>query len=218
LSPGFSRRDPLEVFEEIVYWHQRQGVRDFAFYDDALLFEAEIHIAPFLEHVIRRGLQVRFHTPNALHVREISAEIAELLRRAGFHTIRLGFETSDMALHEELGQKVSGGEFERAVKNLGNAGFDKKATGAYILAGLPDQSVESVIDTIRHVGAAGVTPHLAEYSPLPHTPMWSKAVRSSGYDIASEPLFHNNTLLPCWSDSQRKRFPELKRLVQAFRQ
>jgi hypothetical protein len=123
-----------------------------------------------------------------------------------------------MALHEELDQKVSAGEFERAVKNLVKAGFEKKTMGAYILAGLPEQSVESVIDTIRHVGAAGITPYLAEYSPLPHTSMWPKAVRSSRYDIASEPLYHNNTLLPCWDDSQRRRFPELKRLVQNFRQ
>jgi radical SAM superfamily enzyme YgiQ (UPF0313 family) len=218
LSPRFSQRDPLEAFEEIVYWHQRHGVRDFAFYDDALLFEADTHISLLLEQIIKRGLQVRFHTPNALHVREISAEIAVLLHRTGFHTIRLGFETSDMELHKELGQKVSAGEFERAVKNLVRAGFEKKTTGAYILAGLPDQSVESVVDTIRHVGAAGVTPHLAEYSPLPHTSMWSESVRSSSYDIASEPLFHNNTLLPCWDDSQRRRYPELKRLVQTFRQ
>jgi radical SAM superfamily enzyme YgiQ (UPF0313 family) len=218
LSPGFSRRDPLEVFEEIMHWHQRHGVRDFAFYDDALLFEADHHIALLLEQIIKRGLQVRFHTPNALHVREISAEIAVLLHRTGFHTIRLGFETSDMALHEELGKKVSSGEFEWAVKNLVKAGFEKKATGAYILAGLPDQSAESVIDTIRHVGGAGVTPYLAEYSPLPHTSMWSKAVRSSSYAIASEPLFHNNTLLPCWDDSRRRRYPELKGLAQTFRQ
>jgi len=218
LSPGFFHRDPLEVFEEILHWHQRHGVQDFAFYDDALLFDADTHLTLLLEHIIKRGLKVRFHTPNGLHVREISAEIAVLLHRTGFHTIRLGFETSDMALHEELGQKISAGEFERAVKNLVKAGFEKKTTGAYILAGLPDQSVESVIDTIRHVGDAGVAPYLAEYSPLPHTSMWSKAVGSSSYDIASEPLFHNNTLLPCWDDSQRKRYPELQRLAQTFRQ
>jgi radical SAM superfamily enzyme YgiQ (UPF0313 family) len=217
LSPGFSRRDPLEVLEEIVHWHQGHGVRDFAFYDDALLFEADTHLAVLLENVLKRGLNVRFHTPNALHVRGISSEIAVLLYRAGFRTIRLGFETSNMALHEQLDQKVSTGEFEWAVKNLVKAGFEKRTTGAYILAGLPEQSVDSVIDTIRHVGAAGITPYLAEYSPLPHTSMWPKAVRSSRYDIASEPLYHNNTLLPCWDDSQRQRFPELKRLVQTFR-
>ncbi len=218
LSPGYSRRDPLEVFEEIVHWHRGHGVRDFAFYDDALLFESGTHIAVLLEQVIRRGLNVRFHAPNALHVREISTEIASLLYRTGFHTIRLGFETADMALHAKLGPKVSAGEFERAVKNLAQAGFEKKTTGAYILAGLPAQSVESVIETVSHVGANGVTPYLAEYSPLPHTAMWPKAVQASRYDIASEPLFHNNTLLPCWDDAQRRRFPELKRLVQAFRQ
>ena len=84
--------------------------------------------------------------------------------------------------------------------------------------GLPGQSVESVISTIKFVTGTGATPYLAEYSPLPHTPMWEKAIVSSDYDLASEPLFHNNTLLPCWSTDERGRVPELRKLVREVRE
>jgi radical SAM superfamily enzyme YgiQ (UPF0313 family) len=170
-----------------------------------------------LEDLVRLNLNLRFHTPNALHVREISPEIARLLFLSGFRTIRLGLETSDMQQHSDLDKKISEGEFEKAVYNLTKAGFARKTIGVYILIGLPGQSVESVAETIKLVSSVGASPYLAEYSPLPHTPLWEKAVSHSKYDLASEPLFHNNTLLPCWDSEQREKLPELRRLVEDIR-
>jgi radical SAM superfamily enzyme YgiQ (UPF0313 family) len=213
LNPGFYRRDPIEVLEEIQFWQANRGVEDFAFYDDALLVGFESHLGVLLEQVVKMKRPIRFHTPNALHVREITPSVAKLLFASGFKTIRLGLETSDMGLHQDLDGKVSPGEFDKAVKNLARAGFDKRDLGAYILAGLPKQSVESVAESVEYVVRVGATPYLAEYSPLPHTPLWEKAVSCSEYDLVSEPLFHNNTLLPCWNENQRSRFGDLKRAV-----
>jgi radical SAM superfamily enzyme YgiQ (UPF0313 family) len=182
------------------------------------LVKAEHHAVPILEKVVKEDLAVRFHTPNALHIREINSDLADLLYRSGFHSIRLGLETADMALHDRLDGKVSEGEFERAVRALKRAGFTKDKIGVYILVGLPEQSVESVMETITLVGRTGATPYLAEYSPLPHTPLWEKAVSSSRFDLAGDPLFHNNTLLPCWDQDKRARMQELKRLVKDVRQ
>ena len=217
LNPKFSRRDPLHILEEILYWYKEYGVQDFAFYDDALLVESETHMTILLENLLKMDLNLRFHTPNALHVREITHDIAGLLYLSGFHTIRLGLETLDMELHRHLDKKVSEGEFESAAHNLLKAGFIKKDIGVYILMGLPGQSVDMVIDTIKFVARVGATPYLAEYSPIPHTPLWKRALSHSSFDISSEPLFHNNTLLPCWSAKQRERIPELKRLVLKIR-
>jgi radical SAM superfamily enzyme YgiQ (UPF0313 family) len=217
LNPRFSARDPRQVVHEILHWNRKQGIRDFAFYDDALLVDFERHLGPMLEEIVRQNLGLRFHTPNALHVKELSPEAADLLWRAGFKTIRLGFETSDMTLHQVLDRKFSEGDFERAVRCLLKAGFAKEQIGAYILAGLPGQSVRSVRDTAEFVSKAGAMPYLAEYSPIPHTPLWEKAVASSRYDLVSEPLFHNNTLLPCWNDTQRKDFSRVKARVLEIR-
>ena len=217
MNPHSFRQDPTRTLEEISYWHREYGVCDFAFYDDALLVESDSHIIPLLEALAERNMDIRFHTPNALHVREISLEVASLMNAAGFHTIRLGFETADMAMHDRMDRKVSSGDFERAVTNLRNAGFFPENIGAYILMGLPDQNAGSVLDTIEYVGDTGAFPYLAEYSPLPHTPMWKEALASSDFDLAGEPLFHNNTLLPCWDDAQRAKVPLLKRRVREIR-
>ena len=217
LYPSFSQRDPLEVIEEIKHWNREGDIIDFAFYDDALLVNSERHAIPMMEGIIRSGLNIRFHTPNALHVREISGEMAGLLYGSGFCTLRLGLETSDMDRHDNLDRKVSEGDFEKAVKNLAKAGFRKRDIGAYILMGLPGQSVESVEDTIGFVDGAGAVPYLAEYSPIPHTPLWDKSIEYSSYDIANEPLYHNNSLLPCWEEDKRQKVSVLRQMVKEIR-
>ena len=218
LYPVFKRRDPEAVVNEIEHWNLNYKVNDFAFYDDALLIDSERHIVPILEKAKSKAIDARFHTPNALHVKEISPAIARLLFSSGFKTIRLGLETSDMDMHRDLDKKVSMGDFEIAVKNLIKAGYTKKDIGAYILMGLPGQSVESVTETVRFADKAGAMPYLAEYSPLPETPLWEQSLAFSRYDLKSDPLFHNNCLLSCWSEEQIQSVPELKKLVKDIRQ
>jgi radical SAM superfamily enzyme YgiQ (UPF0313 family) len=218
LDPQPIHRDPGEVLEEILFWYKDYKVRDFAYYDDALLIDAEKHLALLLEKLARYHLDIRFHTPNAVHVKEITAEIASLMHQAGFQTIRLGLETSDFSLHRNLDNKIAEGDFEQAVQSLLKAGFAQNEIGAYILMGLPGQSVGSVMETIDFVANTGAMPFLSEYSPIPHTALWKKAISHSEYNLASEPLFHNNTLLPCWDNSQKKDLSLLKRRVLEIRE
>ena len=217
LNPQLFRRDPHQVLSEILHWHRERGILDFAFYDDALLVGFEKHLGLLLEGLVKQNLRLRFHTPNALHVKGLSPEAAELLWRAGFKTIRLGLETSDMTMHQNLDRKLAEGDFERAVHWLHMAGFSREQIGAYILAGLPGQSPGSVKESIEFANRVGAMPYLAEYSPIPHTPLWKKAVASSQYDLALEPLFQNNTLLPCWNEEQRREFTQVKARVREIR-
>jgi radical SAM superfamily enzyme YgiQ (UPF0313 family) len=197
LNPGFRRRSAEHVVEEIVHWHDKFGVVDFAFYDDALLIDAENHIVPILEGVITRELMVRFHTPNALHVRPLSGDVAMLLFRSGFKTIRLGLETAFFDDRQALDDKVGPGEFEQAVHYLRTAGFKGEAIGAYLLYGLPGQDPAKLEASIKTVKACKVRPILAQYSPIPGTALWSAAVEASRYDLRADPIFHNNSIFPC---------------------
>ncbi len=196
LTKGFMRRDPFKVAEEIEYWTTQYPIHNIAFYDDALLIEPSKHFIPMMKEVIKRGIQCNFHTPNALHIREIDEEVARLLFQSGCKTIRLGFETSDEEMQIETGGKVNNWEFQNAVKNLKRAGYSGKEIGVYIMAGLPGQRVGEVEESIAFVRETGARPILVEYSPIPNTPMFEKAKQMSPFDL-NEPLFHNNSILPC---------------------
>ncbi len=214
LNPEPMRRSPEAVVEEIRYWHRTHGVVDFAFYDDALLVNAENHIIPILEGIVAAGLDSRFHTPNALHVREVTPEIAGLMYASGFESIRLGVETTAFEERGHLDKKITKGEFFRCIQAFKEAGFHKSQIGAYILVGLPGQSISDVVDTIQAVKSAGVLPIMAYYTPIPHTALWKEAVASSRYDLASDPIFTNNAILPCQKDTfSWETLARLKNLV-----
>jgi hypothetical protein len=201
LCADFIQRQPDNIVDEIEHWHRQYGTTDFAFYDDALLIHPEAHIVPLLESVLERGLPVRFHVPNGLHVRNIDGRIADLMMQAGFKTIRLGLETADEKLQKATGNKASRDDFALAARALNTAGFTDRETGAYILAGLPGQSVSTVSDSIEFVKFHGLRPYITEFSPIPGTECWEEAISCSPFPIKNEPLFHNNTLLPCRSST-----------------
>jgi radical SAM superfamily enzyme YgiQ (UPF0313 family) len=138
--------------------------------------------------------------------------VARWLQRAGFATLRLGVETVALG-PERLDQKIQGGELEEALANLEEAGFHPKEIGVYLLLGLPGQEEEEVISSIRRVKELGGTPVLAQYSPIPGTTLWPQAVAASRYDLESDPLFHNNSLFPCWPQFSWERYSRLKRLA-----
>jgi len=197
LEPKCLRRSPASVIEEIKYWHDKHGLIDFVLYDDAFLVDAEAHAIPILEGICSADLKVRFHTPNALHIRGITATTARLMHRAGFTTLRLGLETAEFDHRQQIDQKVSEQEFKRAVTCLSEAGFDRSQVGAYLLVGLPDQDLSAVERSIRAVIQSGLTPVPAYYTPIPHTALWPRAVAASRYDLASDPIFTNNAIMPC---------------------
>jgi radical SAM superfamily enzyme YgiQ (UPF0313 family) len=209
-------RDPVMTADEIEFWNREHGVHDVAFYDDALLTPS-LHARALLHELASRNLGVRFHCPNGLHAREINRETATLMRRAGFVTIRLGLETTDPLRQRTSGGKVTNSEFIRAMESLHKAGYDSEEIGVYILCGLPGQEASEVMDAVRFVKEYGGRPRLSEYSPIPHTKQWEEAKRSSPYPLEEEPLFQNNTLLPCRSDRfTYEQYQDIKITLKEF--
>ena len=219
LNSEFRQRDISRVIDELAYWMDNYPVKDFAFYDDALLYKADERFIPLLKEIIKRNSKCNFHTPNGLYIRGITKEIAELLLQAGFKTIRLGLETIDEAQQIQTGGKTTNREFEQAIKYLRYAGYESKDIGVYLLVGLPGQKVEEVRGSIQFVRDCGARTFLAEYSPIPGTGLWESAVQTSPFDLEKEPLFHNNSILPCRSrELSWEHLYQLKNEIKAFSQ
>ncbi len=190
LSPGYKIHDPGRVFREIMYFKSR-GIENVAFYDDALLVNPARAFLPLLDMLKGRGM--RFHTPNALHARFITSEVARAMRRAGFQTIYIGYETSDPIRQKITGGKVTRDQFHRAVDNLLSAGFKKDQITVYLLMGLPGQPAEEVEEGMYEISKLGLKIMLSEYSPIPGTPDGERAREILDID---EPLLQNNIVFP----------------------
>jgi radical SAM superfamily enzyme YgiQ (UPF0313 family) len=212
LQPVYRRRRPQASAAELIYWQDRWGLMDAAFYDDALLLAAADHLLVLLEELASRQRTFRFHTPNGLHARLITREVASWLKRANFSTLRLGVETTALG-EARLDTKLQAGELEAALAHLKEAGFAPAQIGVYLLIGLPDQEEAEVETSILRVKELGATPILAQYSPIPGTALWPRALATSRFDLSADPLFHNNSLFPCWPQFSWDRYTSLKRLA-----
>ena len=170
LAPVRRRQSVGRVMAEIEHWHHLWGVRDFAFYDDALLVDPDKHARRLFEAIAATGLNLRLHTPNALHIRCIDAPLARAMRRAGMQTVRLGLETTDFEGRRSLDVKVTAEEFKRAAACLKSAGFSAGQLGAYLLVGLPGQSMTAVEAAVRAVHEAGILQPLPRHAALARGP------------------------------------------------
>jgi len=188
LSPRFSQRDPLEVFSEMQMLHKK-GARNFAFYDDALLINAEKVAAKIFEMTADKMPDVKLFTPVGVQSRFITPELAQLMHRAKLGHMRLGFETSNILRQSNTGGKTTNEEFENAFRNLIQAGYAPKDVGVFIMHGLPNQPIEEVEAAVAFAKQLGARIALTEYSPIPHTTESHKVPQ----EVLDEPLLSNNT-------------------------
>ena len=201
LNPqGFRQRDPHRVVSEIEWYRTELGVRDFAFYDDALLVNAQQHIHVILDEVVARGLDCRFHAPNGLHAEPIDESLAAKMFQTGFKTVRLGLESCDPEEQRRSGGKVTNEGFRRAVAALRAAGFEAADVTAYVMLGLPRQSIKEVEESITFAHQCGATVEVTLYSPIPGTAEWERVVHHWGLDPQADPLLHNESAYPLQSE------------------
>lgn len=217
LNEGFIQRRADEVIEEVKELCSI-GVREFAFYDDALLVNADSHIKAILKEIIRYNINLRFHCPNGLHARFIEDELAFLLKQSGFKTLRLSLETINEQRQKNIGNKVTSEELVHAVKILKKNGFTKKDIGVYLMYGLPGQELDEVKEAIEFVKKLNVRINLTEFSPIPQTKCWEELVAKGIISNDIDPLLTNNTVFSyLFSGYDMAELKKLKLGVKIYR-
>ncbi len=193
LIDGFIQRDPGDIISDIQDLY-KMGITDFAFYDDALLVNADNHMKIVLKEIIWSGLKVRFHCPNGVHARFIDDELACLMKQAGFTTLRLSLETINRERQAQTGGKVSTDIFKWAAQNLKRHGFTKEQVGVYLMYGLPGQGLGEVKEGVEFIKSLGLRINLTEFSPLPATSCWKELTGSGIMSGDIDPLLTNNSV------------------------
>ena len=188
----------------------KRGVENIAFYDDALVFQAEKVLMPFLEEVLKRDIKVNLHSPNALNARFITPELAKLMVKAGFKTFYLGLESASLQWQQRTGSKVSPNELAQAVEHLTAAGAAPTNITAYQILGHPHTGIQELEDSMYFANSLGVRGMLADFSPIPGTPDGEFCRKWVDMD---EPLFHNKTAFPIilWGFDEVNRLKDLQR-------
>ncbi|MGD9201451.1 MAG: hypothetical protein PVI26_07815 [Chitinispirillia bacterium] len=105
LQNKFKIRNRRLVIEEIKYLANNYSITDFAFYDDALLYNYESNFLPLTQEISDLDINIRLHVPNGLHIRWINKHVLYAMKRSGFTGLRFGFETGNVKYLYETGAK-----------------------------------------------------------------------------------------------------------------
>ncbi|OHD55930.1 MAG: hypothetical protein A2Y33_10725 [Spirochaetes bacterium GWF1_51_8] len=210
----FTRFRPESAAETILALRKNYGVRYFAFYDDALLIDAEKHIDIVLDTLARAGFDGNFYTPNGLHIRHLTETTARLMKRTGFRDIRLSLESNDPAFQQSRGAKTTNREFENSVDILIRSGFRRESIQVYTLLNTPGQNADRIDETMRYINSCGAVPRLAYFSPIPGTPDFALAEKITPL---GDPLSHNNTVYLYRSGFDRELLERLRQMELNYR-
>jgi len=193
----FQYRSITKIIDNIEYIiKKRPYVKDIVFFDDAFLLRKDIK--ELLKSLSK--FNVRYHLPNGIHARRVNDEIAFLLKKANFKTIKLGYESYDFNIQKGTGFKVTNNDLVKAVKSLKNAGFDINDVYAYVLVNLPSQNKNDVIQAIDFCHSLGIRVNLNEFTPIPGTVEYNELVEKNIISSNIDPLLLDNTIIPYWSN------------------
>ena len=201
LWQGYKHRTINSVTDEIMFLQESMQSVNIAFYDDALLFNAESHLLPILKSIQARGFKGKLHLPNGISPGNLTLEIAEFMKATGFYTLRLSFESAIKKFQHRFSNKVSNEAFKQSVQIFYQAGFVPSQIETYVMTGLPGQTIEDIKETLQFVHDCGARSIVTRYALVPHTADFNREI-SKHPEYETEPLYHNNTLAPYrFSDS-----------------
>jgi pyruvate-formate lyase-activating enzyme len=214
LQPRYCKR-PLEtILKETALLHERFGTVDYAFYDDALLLNPDNHLIPLLKKFCEKGIRLRFHTPNGLHISLINEKILNILKNAGFTTLRFGYESGSKKYYNQTGKKASIYDLTKLAEMLRTAGFDAKDCGVYVMGGLPDQLPEEMVEEMEFAASTGLSVKPVFVSPVPGTALFKKYL--SRYPLLEyDPLWHNDTyFISCLDGWNEKEIEQIRQTAR----
>lgn len=218
LQAPYRARPPDTVSDELAFMAEARSVVDFAVYDDALLVDVDRVLVPFLGRVIERSFRIRLHTPNGLHLKYLTAPLLELMRRAGFTTLRFGYESGALKNRAATGGKADRKLLEEKLRLL--RGFDFPDTGVYVMGGLPDTTPEEMAGEMRFIAGCGAKVKPVFVSPVPGTELFFRYVRQFP-ELLIDPNWHNDTFfitrLPGWGPGAVEMIRSLAKTLNAHR-
>lgn len=203
-------RDPEDVLAEIEHKMTTHGIRRFGFYEDnALAFRG--HLQRILELIIERRHALQLYAPEGFETRMLTEDLLRVMKLAGFEKIHLPFET--LKWETNLGwnrRHASTASFDRALDAAIRAGFKERSEeiNAFVLFGLPDESLEDVIDSALYVhnSVGSIIPML--FTPVPGTHMYEEHTHYLHKEMQWDLQQLNGKLLP-FLEYNRRHYPDL---------
>ncbi|MDE2028562.1 MAG: radical SAM protein [Candidatus Omnitrophica bacterium] len=160
-------RDPEDAVDEIQENIDKYQIKKVAMWESSILVNPKEHFERFLNLIIIRKIKINLSFPEGVNPNLLSEALLVKMKMAGVNRLSLSVETNNRETAVKRFHSVHKlPAFQRIMKSIKKAGI---LANAFILAGMPNQNVKDVKDTVLDVLNAGCRPELMPFTPIPGT-------------------------------------------------
>jgi radical SAM superfamily enzyme YgiQ (UPF0313 family) len=177
---NYFRRDPKDVVDEMQYYVEHYGARDFQFHDLTFVVSRawSLRIA---REIIDRGLDVSWQLVAGTRSEAIDAEVLRSFSESGCKAIFLAPETGSRRMIEIIRKRVDLDELLAVARTAKAERIDIRI-GAFIIYGFPEETLRDVLATyrllLRMLAAGFDVVDSARFSAYPGSEYHDLAVRA----------------------------------------
>ena len=172
MGSSFRWRSPESIVEEMIECRNRHHIEIFDIEDDNFTFDQKrakrlmkLIIGTFGERTLELSAM------NGVSFASLDRELLSLMVAAGFRVINLSFVSTDSATKRRMGRPGVGDDFNQVLQDAEAVGLD---VVAYAILGMPDQSIEEMVDTLIYLAGKKVLIGPSVYYPTPGTPLFKR--------------------------------------------
>jgi len=179
----FISRTATDVVDEIEHCNNKYGIVEFHFEDDNMTLQRD-RIIEICEEIIKRGLDIRWQTPNGIRASVTDEVMLLKMKESGCTHITLAPESGSKRVMEEIVQKGKDFSHDQLLEIGRSAHKIGMKSAAYFILGLPGEKIDDIKQTIAYanqLARAGVDEvSFGLFIPLPGTPLWDHVVDNYG--------------------------------------
>jgi radical SAM superfamily enzyme YgiQ (UPF0313 family) len=200
-TPRWIPRDPAKVVDEIQYYFDHFGARNFPFQDLTAIIKRE-WIIDFCNELLDRDLQITWQMPTGTRSEAIDAEVAQLLRRTGLISMAYAPESGSEETRRLIKKKM---KTDRLFQSMRDALAEGLNVSVFLVIGFPHDTEEHLrenfafLDAIADIGITDVA--VGFYMALPGTQMFDSLYDNGKIAINRKYFRHILAATSLWSTS-----------------
>jgi anaerobic magnesium-protoporphyrin IX monomethyl ester cyclase len=184
----FRAQSPERVVAEMVYLHEKFGVREIAFYDDSFTLDKK-RAYEIAEKILEKGLKIAWTCETRVNL--VDKELLGHMKRAGCYSVSYGIESASPQIIEVLRKDITLEQVEKAVRESREVGLQ---VVGYFMLGSPGETPNTIRKTIDYAKKLKVD--FAQFSittPFPGTELYDIYMRDKKENIPWEKFVYAGT-------------------------
>jgi len=216
--PRWIPRDPVMVVDEIEYYIDTFGARNFPFQDLTAIIQKP-WVVTFCNEILDRGLDITWQFPSGTRCEAVDDDVAELMRRTGMVSMSYAPESGSERTRKLIKKKM---KTENLVSSVKSAIKTDLNVAIFIVIGFPHETRREMgenIPFVKLMKTLGVTDVVVNfYTALPGTEIFNSLYDAGQINFDRQyfaHILHGSQLTP--AVSHNSRFSKLELIYWKFR-